>query len=62
LYGRFSRDVALAIVPGVKQQLRARLDAHVPDAEKQRAGRLAMAFDPEQLAAAIVYRHNRVEL
>ena len=36
--GRFRRDVALAIMPGVKQQLRARLDAHIPDAEKQRAG------------------------
>jgi hypothetical protein len=61
MVGRFRRDVALAIMPGVKQQLRARFDAHIPDAEKQRAGRLAMALDPEQLAAAVVFRNDRVE-
>ena len=51
--GRFGADVALTVVAGVKQQPRAAFHADVTDPEKQRAVRLTVPLDAEQLAAGI---------
>jgi hypothetical protein len=40
----------IPVVRGMKQQGGAAADADIADGEKQRAGRLAMAFDPEQFS------------
>lgn len=55
-------DIALAIVAGMKQQGRAALDADIAQAEKQRAVRLAMPLDAEQLATGIGAVDLRLEI
>lgn len=59
--GRLRGNIARAVVAGVEQELRVRLDTHVPDSKKQRAGGLAMTFDSEQLAAVVVLRDDGIE-
>jgi hypothetical protein len=46
---------------GVKQQRRVAVDADVADAQEQRAGGLAVALDPEQLARLIVLADDGIE-
>src|SRR5215472_4503446 len=48
-------------VAGMKQQGRAALDTDVPDAEKQRAGRLAASLNSKRLTRLIVLLDDRVE-
>jgi hypothetical protein len=54
-------DVFVAVVTGMKQQRGVSVDADIPDAREQRAGRLAVAFDPKQLARLIVLADDRIE-
>jgi hypothetical protein len=44
------RDVAAPVVACMNQERRAAANADIADGEEQRAGRLAMTVDPEQLA------------
>src|SRR5262249_46864656 len=55
-------DVAVAIVPRVKQQPGIADDANVSDSEEQCARRLAMALDAKLFATLIVLPHDRIEL
>ena len=59
--GRGRLDVVVAVVAGMKQQPCVALDANIADAQEQRASRLAMTFDPEQLARLIVLTNDRIE-
>src|SRR5450759_3384421 len=60
--GGDSRDIAVAVVAGMKQQGGAALDADVAQAEKQRAVRLAMAPDAKQFATGIGAVDLRLEI
>src|SRR5258708_35451198 len=45
----------------MKQQRGVPVDAYIPDAEEERAGRLTVALDAKQLARLIVLADDRVE-
>src|SRR3954452_9741586 len=59
--GRGGLDVLVAIMTCVKQQSRGAFDAHIANPEEQRAGRLAVAFNPKQCPRLVVLAHHGIK-
>src|ERR1700722_7358996 len=57
--GRY--DVSGGVVTGMKEQRGVGADAYIADAEKQRAGRPALAIDPKQFARLVVLADDWIE-
>ena len=55
-------DIAVSIVAGMEQKICPRIDADVSDAEKQRAGGLAMPLDAKQLTRSVMVIDDRIKL
>lgn len=59
--GRGERDIAFAVVAGVKAENRVALDADVPDRQEQRAGGIASPDDAKRGAGLVIFRDHRIE-